>query len=201
MKGKIGKTCIVLGAVLLAMALALLLYNTWEAKQAELASAKVQKKIENILKDTEKSIADESDDESEREMTVVNIDGYDYIGYLSIPSISLNLPIMSQWSYEGLHVAPGRFAGTTFADNLVIAGHNYARHFSPIKWLDVGTEVIFTDMDGVEWHYTITALESLEPTQVEDLVGKKNGDDWDLTLFTCNTGGQTRCAVRCQRIQ
>ena len=108
---------------------------------------------------------------------------------------------MSQWSYEGLHVAPGRFAGTTFADNLVIAGHNYARHFSPIKWLDVGTEVIFTDMDGVEWHYTITALESLEPTQVEDLVGKKNGDDWDLTLFTCNTGGQTRCAVRCQRIQ
>ena len=25
--------------------------------------------------------------------------------------------------------------------------------------------------------------------------------DWDLTLFTCNAGGQTRCAVRCSRIE
>ena len=25
--------------------------------------------------------------------------------------------------------------------------------------------------------------------------------EWDLTLFTCNTGGQTRCAVRCSRVR
>ena len=26
-------------------------------------------------------------------------------------------------------------------------------------------------------------------------------EPWDLTLFTCNTGGQTRCAVRCIRAE
>ena len=25
--------------------------------------------------------------------------------------------------------------------------------------------------------------------------------DWDLTLFTCNLGGQTRCAVRCLQVE
>ena len=195
MKRKIGKLFIYLGAVLVIMALALLLYNKWEAKQAENASASVLDQLIDQLKDT----SDKDDDywNSEREMTVVTIDGYDYIGYLSIPSIELNLPVMAQWSYPGLKIAPGRFSGTTFAHNLVIAGHNYAKHFSPIKWLETGTEVDFTDMDNHTWHYQVSSIEVLKPTQVEEMTGEKGEEDWDLTLFTCTTGGKTRCAVRC----
>ena len=106
---------------------------------------------------------------------------------------------MKQWSYPGLKIAPGRYAGSLAADDLVVAGHNYARHFSPIKNLAVGTEVLFVDMDGKTWHYEVSAGEVLQPTQIEKMTVKSFGDDWDLTLFTCTTGGQARYALRCVR--
>ena len=108
---------------------------------------------------------------------------------------------MSEWSYPGLKIAPGRYAGSVFTDDLVICGHNYARHFSPVKRLAVGTTVQFVDMDGREWDYTVSKVETLQPTQIEEMVGKADGDDWDLTLFTCTTGGSARCAVRCTRVE
>lgn len=34
------------------------------------------------------------------EMPTQTVNGWDYIGYLSIPSLELTLPIQNQWSYE-----------------------------------------------------------------------------------------------------
>lgn len=196
MRRKAGIICMFLGAVLVAMALSLFLYNKWDADRAAKASEKIMSEMDT---DGETEDADPYYQPG-REMTTKTIDGNEYIGYLSIPSINLELPVMAEWSYPGLKIAPGRYSGTTFADDLVICGHNYARHFSPIKWLKEGTEVIFTDMDNLVWHYQVASIETLKPMQVEEMTTKTDGDDWDLTLFTCNTGGQTRCAVRCVRV-
>lgn len=58
---------------------------------------------------------------------------------------------------------------------------------------------VIVDMDGDTWHYEIAASEILQPTQIEEMTTKTANDDWDLTLFTCTTGGQARHAVRCVR--
>lgn len=43
-------------------------------------------------------------------------------------------------------------------------------------------------------------MENLQPTQIEEMTEKtEESDEWDLTLFTCTTGGSARCAVRCVR--
>ena len=206
-KQKIGRACMIVGILLILGALALLGYNQWDANRADKASQDALGKLEETLTET---IEDKAKDEEpvvqpeldpEQEMTVTDIDGWGYIGYLSIPSIGLELPVMSEWSYPGLKIAPGRYAGSVFTDDLVICGHNYARHFSPVKRLAVGTTVQFVDMDGREWDYTVSKVETLQPTQIEEMVGKADGDDWDLTLFTCTTGGSARCAVRCTRVE
>ena len=206
-KQKIGRACMIVGILLILGALALLGYNQWDANRADKASQDALGKLEETLTET---IEDKTKDEEpvvqpeldpEQEMTVTDIDGWGYIGYLSIPSIGLELPVMSEWSYPGLKIAPGRYAGSVFTDDLVICGHNYARHFSPVKRLAVGTTVQFVDMDGREWDYTVSKVETLQPTQIEEMVGKADGDDWDLTLFTCTTGGSARCAVRCTRVE
>ena len=44
----------------------------------------------------------------EGEMPVIEIDGYDYIGVLQIPSLDLTLPVISDWSYPALQIAPCR---------------------------------------------------------------------------------------------
>ncbi len=193
-KARIGLAFMILGVLLVASSLGLFLYNQWDAKRAEEASAQVMTELAD--KEPEDPAAEAPQDQ-DREMTVVNIDGYDYIGYVSVPSLDLELPVMSKWSYEGLKIAPGRYSGSVFTGDLVIAGHNYARHFSPIKQLNEGDEVDFTDMDGEVWIYEVSGVETLEPTQIEEMTTVTESDDWDLTLFTCNAGGRTRCAVRC----
>lgn len=206
MKQKIGKICMVLGTVLILASLALLAYNKWDADRADKASQEVLGELEQTLTQTieEKETAEEvvlqPELDPEQEMTETELNGWSYIGYLSIPSVGLNLPVMSQWSYAGLKIAPGRYSGSTYADNMVVCAHNYAKHFSPIKWLAAGAEVYFTDMDGMRWSYEVSAVETLQPTQIEKMTTKtEESDDWDLTLFTCTTGGNARCAVRCVR--
>ena len=39
----------------------------------------------------------------------------------------------------------------------------------------------------------------MQPTQIEKMITATDENDWDLTLFTCTTGGNARCAVRCVR--
>ena len=206
MKQKIGKICMALGALLILASLGLLAYNKWDAARADKAAQTALGELEDTLTKTmeEKTKADEVVLQPELDptqpMTEVELEGWNYIGYLSIPSIGLNLPVMSEWSYAGLKIAPGRYSGSTYADNMVVCAHNYAKHFSPIKWLAEGAEVYFTDMDGMRWSYEVSAVETIQPTQIEKMTEKtEDSENWDLTLFTCTTGGSARCAVRCVR--
>lgn len=206
MKQKIGKICMVLGALLILASLGLLAYNKWDAARADKAAQTALGELEDTLTRTieEKNKADDvvlqPELDPDQPMTEVELDGWNYIGYLSIPSIGLNLPVMSEWSYAGLKIAPGRYSGSTYADNMVVCAHNYAKHFSPIKWLAEGAEVYFTDMDGMRWSYEVSAVETIQPTQIEKMTEKtEDSENWDLTLFTCTTGGSARCAVRCVR--
>lgn len=202
-KRRLGTILILLGALLLAGALGLLGYNQWDNGRAQKAAAQVLDQLETTLDEQENHLqllVPTQVDDTAREMTVTAIDGWDYIGYLSIRP--LGWPCRDE-RVDAIRAsnAPGRYAGSVFTDDLVICGHNYARHFSPVKRLAVGTTVQFVDMDGREWDYTVSKVETLQPTQIEEMVGKADGDDWDLTLFTCTTGGSARCAVRCTRVE
>ena len=132
----------------------------------------------------------------EMEMPVLEIDGVDYIGILTIPALGLELPVASRWSYAKLKLAPCRYEGSAYLDSLVIAAHNYPSHFRNLKQLILGDTVVFTDVDGNVFQYEVAAMETLAPTNVEEMVFS----GWDLTLFTCTIGGQSRIAVRCQRL-
>lgn len=204
MRNKLGSLLIALGVLALLGAAGLFGYNQWDNARAEKAADAVLTQLEKTIERPKTILPGETVALSEAaadapEMPVTFIDGYDYIGYLSIPSIGLALPVMQQWSDSGLKIAPGRYSGSLYNDDLVIAGHNYTRHFSPIKHLAAGTEVLFVDMDGVVWHYAVSASEVLQPTQIEQMTTKTSADSWDLTLFTCTTGGQARYALRCVR--
>lgn len=132
-----------------------------------------------------------------KELPVVEIDGYHYIGFLTIPSLELELPVMADWSYPQLKKSPCRYVGSTYTDDLVIMAHNYRRHFGTIDELSPGDTVAFTDMDGNTVYYAVVALDVLYPSAVEEMTS----GEYDLTLFTCTYGGRTRVTVRCDRIE
>ena len=75
---------------------------------------------------------------------------------------------------------------------LIICGHNYPSHFADLKKLQEGDTATFTDMAGNTFTYQMIICEILNPDATEEM----ESGDWDLTLFTCTVGGQTRVAVR-----
>ena len=131
------------------------------------------------------------------DMPITYFDGYGDIGYLEIPSLWLKLPVMAEWDYSRLQIAPCRQSGATFTDDLVIAAHNYNNHFGRLKNLNPGDTVTFTDMDGIVSTYAVTEVTTIAPDNVEAVIESGH----DLVLYTCTPGGQTRVTVFCDRAE
>ena len=193
MKRKIGITLIASGLALILFAIGLLLYNNFESRKAEAQSVELVNSLVEIANNNSQTEKDPFD----TEMKVVDINGYGYIGYISVPELNINLPVMSEWDYTRLRIAPCRYYGSTKTDNLVICAHNYRSHFGYIGKLNPDSTVIFTDMEGVKQKYSVISVDILQPTDI-DLV-KDTGDD--LILYTCTYGGRTRIAVRCEKVK
>jgi len=188
-----------LGTGLIIAALSLLLWNRREDSRAGDAAESV---LPQVLERIEEAAVQPEEtevypDPYDPVMTQIEIDGYGYIGYLSIPAVELELPVMGQWDYERLKTAPCRFTGSTKTGDLVVCAHNFDKHFGRLQKLVPGDEVAFADMDGLVWRYRVTAVEVLEP----DDVGNMTAGAYDLTLFTCTYGGASRVTVRCDRAE
>ena len=126
---------------------------------------------------------------------MVALDGYEYVGYIEIPTLGLKLPVMAQWDYDRLKIAPCRQFGSSRTDDLVIAAHNYESHFGRLKELVKGDTVTFTDMEGIINTYSVEKIETLKPESVDAV----ENSGYDLVLYTCTLGGKTRVTAFCNR--
>lgn len=193
MSKKMGTGFIIAGLILVLAAVGLFAYNRWEEALAADAA-------DNVLAQLQKEIPMDKNPTQENTTTTMptlQIDGCDYIGYVSIPSLSLELPVMDSWDYTKLKTAPCHYYGSYKTDDLVIAGHNYKKHFGGLKNLNVDSRIYFTDADGNIHTYTVVAIEVLKPNDTLQMVES----EFDLTLYTCTYGGGERVTVRCKRIK
>ena len=206
-KNSKGNILIFLGILMILGALGLTGYNLWDANRAREAAEQI---TDQLIDKIDESVKDEETAapyvDPNTPMPVEVIDGYEYIGILEIPSEDLSLPVMKEWDYTRLKISPCRFTGSYYSDDLVICAHNYDKHLGRLLNIDLGVDVYFTNVEGLTIHYIVTNRETVEPTDVERMIENTgNGEtsllDWDMTLFTCNLGGQTRCAVRCSRVE
>lgn len=197
-KASPGVICVLLGVVLLLAALGLYGYNRWEDAQAGAeAQTVVQDLQEKVVEQTQSAASAPAIDYSalDPELPVVELDGYEYVGTVSIPAIGIDLPVMSEWSYPRLKIAPCRQFGSSRTDDLVIAAHNYESHFGKLTSLTAGDSVTFTDMDGIVNEYVVNKVEVLDPHSVEEV----EHSGYALVLYTCTYGGKTRVTVFCDR--
>lgn len=197
-----GLISMILGLVLLVAALALAVYNVHEGEQAGENVEEVVEELNEVLaqvqeaQETQASILlPEYVLNPDMEMPVEKVRGAEYIGVLRIPVLELELSIAKDWSYEKLNVTPCRFTGSVYKNDMILCAHNFPTHFGNLRSLQEGDVVTFTDMAGNEFHYAVALTEIIQPDAVEDMLG----GEWDLTLFTCTVGGQTRVTVRCVR--
>ena len=197
------KTLIRIGALLILAAASLTLYNVWDSYRAGRTSRKIEEELTAAIDQNEKGTDHIVTESGDREMPLVTLDGVEYIGTISIPVAGLVLPVQYNYTFEALKNSPCRYYGSYMTNDLVICAHNSSKHFGPIRWLEQGDDIYLRTVEGAQIHYNVLGLEKIQPEEIERMVSKENTElgSWDLTLFTCYVGGQTRCAVRCVRVE
>ena len=190
---KIGTLLLSLGIVFLVFALALVAYNYYENIMAGQNANELMEELNKTIGISKKTIPDYLLNPN-KEMPTLEIDGYLYIGTIFLPTLNIELPVMSTWSYEQLLIAPCRYEGSVYNGTAVIAAHNYDSHFGRLNKLDIGDEVVFKDVEGNLIPFKVAVKEVLSPFDVDRMVDS----NYDLTLFTCTIGGAYRVTIRCK---
>ena len=129
------------------------------------------------------------------EMPGEKVNGHEYIGTLSIPSLGLKVPVQRNWSYENLSVSPCRYSGSAYAGNLTIIAHTY--HFGKLSSLALDATITFTDMENNVFRYVVREKNTISPNDANEIAHS----GYDLTLVTCTLSGTKRVAVYCERVK
>ena len=186
---KKSRILVVTGIILITIALSLTLYNIYINQQAGQKSQDIYQKLQEEFK---KTIAQASP----KEMKLITIDGYDYIGTIEIPVLDLKLPIMADWDNEKMKISPCKYYGSIYTNNLVLCSHSYDKLFGNIETLQQKDKVIITDMYNNKFIYEVELIEVLKPNDIEEMIES----DFDLTLYTCTKDNQDRVTVRLNKI-
>lgn len=187
---KKGMILVIVGGILIMVAGLMVTYNNYQNKKAEIETKKIYEQVK------EKKVIEEIDQISNEEMQVINIDGNDYIGTISIPVLNLLLPVMADWDYDRMKTSPCRYYGSIYTDDLVICAHSYDSLFGRIKKLNLGDLLILTDANKEDYIYKVEVIEILAPTDVTEMIES----EFDLTLYTCTVDGLNRITVRLNRV-
>lgn len=195
-----GRVLVLLGVLLLMGAVGLYGYNQWVDYQAGVESETAVLTLVEEIQSREvviQEVPQAEEGPSEAQLKVAELDGAYYMGVLTIPSLGKILPIQSDWSMSQLKRSPCRYSGSIAEGELVIAGHNYKKHFSGLATLKQGDSIVFTDLEGNQIFYEVREIYTVAATDIDGMVNS----GYDLSLFTCNYGGKARVTVRCDRVE
>lgn len=201
-KRKLSNAFIIIGTMLLLAALFLIMSNVYHDKESGIASREVMAELKDDISELSTAQPDQASiaaEENPLPEKLIEIDGKSYIGYLSVPALELELPVMSEWSYDNLKIAPCRYEGTVAGGDLIIAAHNYQSHFGRLKEIYNGLKIYFTDGYGEVHEYEIQQVEAIDGQDVSAMEFG-SADTWDLTLFTCTLDGVSRVTVRAAEV-
>ena len=188
MKKITGYIYIAIGALLIIAAAVLIKNNFDESSKAGEASEELLSGVIEQMPDTVLSEVPSGP------MPVVDVDGRSFVGTVEIPSLGLLLPIQDEWGKENARVSICRYKGSVYDNDLIVCGHNYVEHFGTLPDLEMGAEVIVTDMNGRSFYFQVSNIETLGAYDTEEM----EAGEWDFTMFTCTIGGANRVTVRCE---
>ena len=196
---KISTRLIIIGISLIIVSIFLFIQNIYDENIAGVNSASVLKVMNEVVDNntninTNKLLLENKEEEI---METINISGYDYIGKIIIPTLNLELPIMSEYDYDRLKIAPCRYYGSIKTQNLIICAHSYKTHFKYLNKLNYKDKIIITDTNGINYIYEVLEIEILESNDISKMID----NEYDLTLYTCTNDGLKRVTVRCNLIQ
>lgn len=197
---KKGLKLIYIGLFLILCSLLLTLFNLYSNYTANVEKNKILPKIDKIIDDNKSNNI--SDDfypdyyyNPNISMPISIIDNKKYVGMLYIDSLNITLPVLDSWNYY--NKLPARCYGSVYLNDMVICSHDFSDSFAKLRKLNINDEVIFVDIDGNVFNYSVTEITIVNEKNIDEMIN----NDFDLTLFTCDYNVRNRVTVRCNLIK
>lgn len=128
---------------------------------------------------------------------------YTYESILSIPSLNIEYPVLTETSDELLEISLNKFWGGSpnSVGNYCVVGHNYksGKMFGKLSQIKNGDTVNLTDMSGKTVTYKVYNQYVVYPDNVECTSQITNGLT-EMTLITCTNHGKQRLIVKCRAV-
>ena len=173
----ISKICVFAGVSLLIIGLLALFFWQWNIHSSIQKSKTYANTLQTLIPEPQGAIPEERRDNS---MSVLSIDGADFVGIIEMPRYESALPVGADWGT--LTKYPCRFGGSIYDGTMQIGATSQKGQFDFYREISVGDTVIFTDVEGNRYTYTVTNLQYESHADQTTL----NREESALTLFIKN---------------
>ena len=190
-RGKFSRLCICLGLILILGAGALLLWQNNREKSARVDAAAILQKTLSQLPPAVDAVPEVR---GNNRMSSRQIDGVDVIGVLEFPLQGRTLPLAGDWNTNRVSYMPCRFTGSIYDSSLIIGAVDGQDQIPFAGTLEVGDEVVLTDMEGGRYHYSVAAIHHAKHATRNKL----QQGDYPLTVFVKDSQSGQYLLIRCE---
>ena len=149
----IQKICILVGSCLLVAAIVILALWRWNIISSEKQVQYYASTLQALIPNSQNSVLEERRDNT---MSVLSVDGTDFVGLVEFPRYESALPVCADWGNTSKF--PCRFSGSIYDGTMQIGATTQKGQYDFYHELSVGDTVIYTDAEGNRYTFTITSL-------------------------------------------
>ena len=153
MKKRFNRICLWAGFALVAAAAIVLLAWQWRIHASQENASQVLSQMRSLLPQLQSAVLEERGDNT---MSVLSVEGTDFVGILEIPKYGSALPVCATWGNTTDY--PCRFSGSVYDRTLQIGATTQSGQYDFYRELSVGDAVYFTDAEGNRFSYEITHI-------------------------------------------
>ena len=184
----IQRVCILLGAGLLAGALIMLILWQWNINASQEKSQGYVHLLRTLMPESQNAVPEER---RENTMSVLSVEGTDFVGIIEMPRYDSALPVCANWGQIAQY--PCRFNGSIYDCTLQIGATSQKGQYDFYREISVGDRVYFTDAEGNRYALEVTSLRYEKHTDQTSLQREKAA----LTLFIKNVYAFEYLVVSC----
>ena len=180
-----------IGILFIAASVGIFVVRQVQKSQIEADIPLTAQKIEQALPQRSAGVME---NRADNRLPSIEIGGTDFIGLLELPGRSIKLPVGAKWDGSELGFRPAKYLGSVYDGSLIIGGKYKTGNFDFADKLDVGEEVLFTDMNGEVFRYTVCKISHADNAKIETLTSQ----EYELTLFVKK--GNAFLIIRCKAV-
>ena len=153
MNKQTNRLCVIIGTCLLIVAALVLFSWQWKIYDSQNETAKYVQTIRTLIPEPQGAPLEEKRNNT---MSVLRIEGNDFVGILEMPKFSSSLPVYANWGK--ISEFPCRLGGSVYDRTIQIGATSQKGQYDFYREISVGDSLYFTDMEGNRFSYEITSI-------------------------------------------